>query len=596
MINIVSTRKQVDEVLRDLKDVEWASVDIETPGFEWLTDKICMLQIAYIKNKKLKINLIDASKVDLLLFKPFLEDPDIVKIIHGSIFDCKWLKWEYGITTVNIYDTMQQEKVMLGVVVPIKPIKGKTKAWLDEIKPLWSSGLSFCLERRGLPAKLEFEEFTFGKPWTKGQITYSARDVEFLHVIKEDQENRIGQLNMENVMNLENFMAEIFYKMSCRGFTLNEKGWWDYADGMEKIYNKAIAGLSKFAQINWQAPGQTCKFFGVTKIAELEELDVATLSKDKQKAYRFWEDARATKTVVKTFGKEWLKNNAHKGKVHCDYTQIVNTGRCASDHPNLQNIPVKKTVLFPEGFKHRQFFIPSKGKIFGLADFSGQELAIMAIGSQEPEWLATLRAHKDLHQRCADLMSKSAGKEINRRLAKTLNFTMGYGGGAATIVVKAKRDHDIILTEEQAKDLISIYFRTFPKLRNYLYKNGEAAITAGETYSFPPFNRRRVLALEEEDWRKRNIGKNSPIQSTGADMTKLSMYYIDTEFNKHPEFGAEIIHQLHDELVNEFYPKYTKKAVEIITSSMNRACTEILGEPLSMPDVKIEKHWNKNEF
>lgn len=557
--------------------------DTETEGFDWLRQKMCMVQLAF----QGVCYLIDISKCDVQLLKPLFESREVCKVIHGSLFDCTWLKWEHDIDTYNIYDTMQGEKIMLGVVVPVKPPAGMTKPQWELLKPPYSSGLSYCLHRRGLPDKMEFEEFTYGKPWTKNQIKYSVRDVEFLQQIKEDQLHKIDQLQLMEVLELENSTCEILYAMSCRGFGIDEKGYRAYATELDTFYSNSIKELSKFADINWGAPGQTCKFFGVKYIAELEALDVNSLEVAKRKAYTHWKNARQFKTAVSTFGHGWLDKHVFKGRVHCQYTQIVNTGRLSCDSPNLQNIPVKN------GFKHRGFFIPAKGNAFGIADFSGQELAIMAVGSQEPVWLETLRAGKDLHQKCADLMSKVSGQEVPRRMAKTLNFTMGYGGGWSTVQLRLKNDYDIEITEEEAQHLISVYFRTFPKLKTWLDDNGKFAIKHGVTYSFSPFNRRRVLALETEDWRKKNIGKNSPVQGTGADMTKLAMHYINMRLKDDLQGRGFLVHQLHDELIVEAPKKLIKQCVAIMVEEMNNACIAILDEALSAPSVHIQYDWAK---
>lgn len=583
-INIVASDIELKKVIALALKQKVVACDTETPSFDWLRDKMCMVQLGF-NNKQY---LIDASKCNIKLLKKFFENKDIVKIFHGSIFDCTWLKWEHDIDTINIYDTMQGEKIMLGVVLPFKPPAGWTKAMLEEKKPAFSSALTHCLKRHGLPDKLEFEPFEYGKAWTKSQCTYSARDVEYLEALMLKQQKRIEQLNLTNVSDLENACAEIFYQMSCRGFHM-DKGWLTYAEENEKLYNAAIKTLKTYADINWGAPGQTCKFFGYKYIKEIEGLKPEDLPKNKRPAYIAWKIARQYRKAVDTFGKSWYEKNVFQGKVHCQYTQIVNTGRCSSDSPNLQQIPVKK------GFKHRTFFRPGKGNLFAIADFSGQELAIMAIGSGEPVWLETLRAGKDLHQKCADLMSKTCGRDIPRRMAKTLNFTMGYGGGKLTVVTRLKQDYDIEISEDEAQEMIWIYFKTFPKLNKWLNHNGELGVQHGMTFSFEPFNRRRVLALETESWRKKNIGKNSPVQGTGADMTKLSMHYINQALKKELKALGFIVHQLHDELIVEAPKLLIKKAANIMKHCMDDACIAILGEPISAPDVVIQKDWGKYE-
>jgi DNA polymerase I-like protein with 3'-5' exonuclease and polymerase domains len=603
-IEIITKDSQLKKLIPEWLKRDQLGVDTETEGFNRHAQRMCMVQV----NDGKRLNLIDASKTDINLLKPVFESTDVRKLIHNSIFDCTWLKHEFDFRTRNIYDTEYNERISLGVVLPWQVPAGWKKADLEAFKPLYATNLSRCLERRGLPSKLEFEEFTYGKKWTDSQIEYSARDIEFLPEIAESQERTMQQLGLEMVSQLENRVAEVFYQMSWHGFNLDTDGWRKYSTEHEKMRAQAIKSLEKLAPEvqNWNAPGQVSAFFGCKYIKEVEALahssNAATfnaLNKKQKEAYKAWQISRALKTVVNTFGTVWLDKNVINGRVYCDYTQIVNTGRVSCDSPNLQNIPVKLNKVLGVKFKHRKFFIPDKGFEFAIADFSGQELAIMAIGSQEPVWLATLRAGKDLHQVCADLMSKASGREVPRRMAKTLNFTMGYGGGKATVVVRLKSDYDIDISEEEAQEMINIYFATFPKLKRFLDDNGKLAVRDGCTYSFAPFNRLRVLALETEDWRKRNIGKNSPIQGTGADMTKLAMCYMEDRLRASSMYDRDfIIHQLHDELVVQFYnPKIseTKRLAikELMRSSMDEACTFILGEPLSAPSITVQNNWGK---
>lgn len=561
--------------LKDLKGYKEIALDTETEGFDRITERICMLPLAtpqhcYLIRPKYLMN-----------FKPLLEDENKVKIIHNSLFDCTWLKHEYDISIRNIYDTMNAEKIALGCVLPYRPPAGWTKAKLNAYKPAYSSALEYCLSRRDLPSKFEFTPFVYGEPWTDAQILYSKRDVEYLHQLKWDQERTINMLGLDNVLELENKVAEIMYQMSATGFQIDVPAMTAYNLENKKKYDEAVEKLKEIADLNWGAPGQVCKFFGVKYIKELEAMEPKP---DKRKAYEYWQTARSLKKFVDTYGQVWIDKYVRGSTVYCSYTQIINTGRMSCDSPNLQNIPVKN------GARFREFFIARKGCSFCIGDFSGQELAIMAIGSGEEVWLETLRAGKDLHAKCGELMSRSAGKDIPRKMAKTLNFTMGYGGSAVTVQARLKNDYDIEITQDEAQDLINIYFRTFPKLKKYLEANGQLGVKHGITYSFEPFNRMRVLAFETENWRKKNIGKNSPIQATGADMTKLAMVYLH---NLLKNTKAKIIHQLHDELVVEAPTAQAKEVKKLMIQAMDRACENILGEPISAPDVHLQKDWSK---
>ena len=153
----------MQQAITALKSETEIALDTETEGFDRITEKICMLQLAspshcYLIRPKYLIH-----------FKPLLEDEKKVKIIHNSLFDCSWLKHEYDISISNIYDTMNAEKIQLGCVLPWRPPAGWTKAKLDEYKPAYSAALEYCLERRKLPSKFEFTPFVYGEPWTDEQ-------------------------------------------------------------------------------------------------------------------------------------------------------------------------------------------------------------------------------------------------------------------------------------------------------------------------------------------------------------------------------------------------------------------------------------------
>ncbi|MGD8788361.1 MAG: DNA polymerase I, partial [Burkholderiales bacterium] len=80
--------------------------------------------------------------------------------------------------------------------------------------------------------------------------------------------------------------------------------------------------------------------------------------------------------------------NPDTGRVHTNYAQAVaNTGRLASNEPNLQNIPVRT----PEGRRVREAFIAPEGCSIVSADYSQIELRIMAHLSQDENLLKAFR-------------------------------------------------------------------------------------------------------------------------------------------------------------------------------------------------------------
>jgi DNA polymerase-1 len=305
-------------------------------------------------------------------------------------------------------------------------------------------------------------------------------------------------------------------------------------------------------------------------------------------ALTLWRAAREHFKSVNTYGKSWLAQHMHNGLVRCQYTQMVNTARYSCDKPNLQNIPAETA--------HRSYMVPGhiRNGVFVLADFSGQEMAIMAYGSGEESWLECLRDGKDLHSMVANDILGVGWRKLTkeqqaeqRKIIKIINFSIAYGAGVETIAIRAGTDEKTI--NERLRSMRGRYRKLF----KWLERNGAEAKRTFESRSFPPFNRYRSLTLEAEGWRRVNIGKNNPVQMSAADMTKLSMYYFQLEIDK--GLPALFIHCLHDELVVECSTSNSKRVAKKLIEAMNKACTAILGEPLSVPEVKIQRNWDKRK-
>ena len=555
--------------------------DTETFGdaplsFDWIRGKQAWHQ--YSDGKRAW--LVDCTKVDIQVFKPVLESHSIIKIIHNSAFDAAWTKREHKITVQNICDTRYQEQIILGVAMPRQLKKEEKIKWEAQ----FSASLKFCFKRRGWDDKMEFEPFYEGVPVKDSQLLYMVKDVDQLHNLMMDQQESINQMGLENVQTLENNICEVIVEMMNNGFGVDEKGWLRTTKKEEKKYNAAMAELKKAADINWNSWQQYCEYFGVHRTDDIDLLEESDLGK-KWKVLLAFRKARLRYKNVTTYGRSFIEQHVKDGLLRGQYTQIVNTARLSSDNPNLQNIPAET--------EHRLHMIPGHGKnnVFVDADFSGQEMAIMAVGSGEESWMACLRRGDDLHSMVAqDIVTgwetfSPAEQKRQRKIVKIINFSIAYGAGVPTIALRAQAEEDIIKTR------LASMRRKYPKLFKWLTRNGEEAKRTWASYSFAPFNRYRNLAMESEGWRRVNIGKNNPVQMTAADLTKLAMYLVWQEIKA--GLPALFIHQLHDQLILECHEKNAKRVSKVLVRCMNEACITVLGEPLSNPEVKITTSWDK---
>ena len=88
----------------------------------------------------------------------------------------------------------------------------------------------------------------------------------------------------------------------------------------------------------------------------------------------------------------------------------------------------------PADNAYRNCFKAPKDWSFVSADYSSQELNVIAFGSKDPVWLDALEAGADLHGLCAQLVFGDKWKNANKKerkelrtMIKTINFGLAYG-------------------------------------------------------------------------------------------------------------------------------------------------------------------------
>ena len=550
--------------------MHYLAIDLETDGLYPHPKTSKIFCIAVNDGKSIKV------ETDPLKYKKALENPDIVKIIHNAHFDCFWLSRMCGITVRNIWDTRLMEQVILGDNLP-------RSCRVESLKAELSSSLKYTLARYGLAdlknkhIGAKFAGRDRDKPLTAQEIEYAANDVAYLPQLQAMQEIRLTRLKLTRVANLENLLVEVVNAMRVRGIGFSTSKWLSIAEANKNLYNYHLKRLPATVE-NWNSPAQVKKYFNSIGIP----VDSLTGIEEFQSAYnnkvldRFIELRKLYKAVT-TYGEGWLlddyKGNTvdEDGRVRADFEQIVNTGRFSCSHPNLQQLP-------REG-EHRAAFIPSKGCVFVIGDFSSQEIGIAAAASKEERWIKAILRGEDIHSLTASIIFSAewqSGVEkgctfpkkckckihvVKRELAKITNFTILYGGGATNIANKAK------ISQREAEKLVLRFKKSVPKLTRWLSKNADETVDTRISYSADPFKRRRTLRDSERALY--TVGKNNPIQACGANMIKLSMVSMD----------LPIVLTIHDELVVEVPKSKAKKAAKELKGVMEKSADYCTGVP-----------------
>jgi DNA polymerase-1 len=272
------------------------------------------------------------------------------------------------------------------------------------------------------------------------------------------------------------------------------------------------------------------------------------------------------------------------GRIHTDYRQAVAaTGRLSSNHPNLQNIPVRTA----EGRRIREAFVAPPGMVLFGADYSQVELRLLAHMSGDSVLLDAFRNGEDIHARTAAEVFEIPREEVTREkrsLAKTINFGVLYGMGSTRLA------RETGLTRKEAAGFITRYFERMPSVRLYIDQLVAEATSTG--YARTLLGRRRPLPeLRDHNRGVRALGErlavNTPVQGTAADIIKLAMVNVQRRLDGAGLNAAMLMH-VHDELVFEVAEDDLDKLQSLVVEEMEGAFD--LDVPLSV-DVGFGLNW-----
>ena len=582
-------------------------VDTETEGFDFTCKKLIMFQIG----DKDRQYVIDTREVSIEPLKEILESDKITKVLHNAKFDYKFIKQWAGISLVEMYDTFLVERV------------------LHCGKQDHGYSLSRCTERY-LGHTLDKEtrnKFVGlkGQPYTVDQITYGANDVVYLLDIREKQLALLRTYELEQVARLENKVVKVFSEIEFEGLMIDRERWTAMAEDNVKLAHEQAIKLDdmvlehpllqhyripvqvdmfapmeelRHTHINWGSPSQTLELFRCL-VPDLEDVNGKKLNKYRYKHKLIDEYIRYKERtkLANAYGTKFFNYVNCDGKVHTNFSQILDTGRVSSSKPNMQQIPSDNTF--------RNCFITERGWVFVSSDYSSQELNVIAYGSQDPVWLDALRRGLDLHGVCADLVFEDKWRNADadarknlRTQIKAINFGLAYGMGPFKLA------DTLQISKSEAEALIEKYFTEFPNIRDFLTKLGTFGTRNGYIRTFKPFKRRRWFdTWFPKIWDDRSklqefgsierASKNTPIQGSSADMTKLALIYIYREIQESWSDSVKIVMTVHDQIDTICKQEVADAWAVKMTELMEKAALVIIPNGLLKADTNISETWEK---
>jgi DNA polymerase-1 len=250
----------------------------------------------------------------------------------------------------------------------------------------------------------------------------------------------------------------------------------------------------------------------------------------------------------------------------------------------LQNIPIRTE----RGREVRKAFVPrDENHILVAADYSQIELRIIAALSEEETMIEAFKNGEDIHASTAAKVFNVPLEDVTREQrsnAKTVNFGIIYGVSAFGL------SNQTNLTRGESKELIETYYKTYPKLRDYMDDQVEFARENG--YVKTVMGRRRYLKdINARNQMVRSAAErnavNAPIQGSAADIIKVAMINIFKKLEEQ-NLKTKMLLQVHDELIFDVPKDELEDLKKLIKTEMEGAYQLVI--PLKV-DVGTGQNW-----
>ncbi len=589
---LVNDEKKLQALATALKKQKAFAFDTETDGLDIITANLVGMSFSFKGKTAYYVPVGHDAGTQLPLeqvlttLKPILENSSIGKVGHNIKFD---------------YEILARYDVRLGPIT----FDTMVAAFLlnPQVRALTLSELAFnelgveMIEISELIGPKGKNQKTFNEAPIEEALMYAGEDADIAWQLFEQLNKQLAKFPKlaQLAKEIEWPLIEVLANMEIAGVKLD-------TDFLKKFSKEIDAKLNKLEHDIWKIAGGK---FNINSTAQLKEIlfeklkidtnglkkiktGISTAASELEKLrgshpiidllFEYREVAKLKNTYVDTLPK---LVNPKTGRVHTSYSQtIAQTGRLSSNNPNLQNIPVRT----PLGAEVRNAFVADRGKVLISADYSQIELRIAAALSGDKGMIQAFKDGKDIHVVTAAQLYGIAEKDVTkeqRYAAKTVNFGILYGMSPHGLSVATGMDF------KEAKDFIDRYFEIRKTLAQYIEKL--KALAHKQLYTESLFGRRRPCAeVKSSNFVIRSAAErqaiNMPMQGTQADLVKMAMIKLAAQL---PD-GAQILLQIHDELIVEADHEIATKVAKLMKETMENI--HKFNVPIEV-DTAIGKSW-----
>jgi DNA polymerase I len=565
----LSTTGSFAEIASKIEAAASVALDIETYGTgkkdalnPWRGD-IRLLSLAVPGSDPWLIDL-QSTGYELGALGEILESVEI--IAHNAKFDLLWLAKKCAIRPTRLFCTLTAARLLSAGTKP-------------------GNNLDQCLQRYlGIAPGTDLATSDWGGMLlTPDQFAYAARDVAHLHRLKEKLAHEINHAGLDQVCALEMALCPEVVAMECAGIAVDAAMLQQMRDVAQEMASGAagrVRDLLKSPALNPSSPDQLKSALNRQGIAVPNTSEAVIKAADEGKIIPAILEMRASEKVAQQ-AQSLLACIENDGRIHGRFEPTgTDTGRFASKSPNLQNVARGEL---------RECFVAPGNRVLVVADYSQIELRAAAAIAGETRMLEAYEKGEDLHQRtAAAVLGKPPGNvtKEDRQLAKAVNFGLLYGQSAKGLVRYAATAYGVELSEKNAYEIRSAFFRSYGYLRQW---HGESRITAerGIAEVRTRLGRRRLIAEDADAWERFTALVNTPVQGACADGMKRAIVLLASRLPA----SAQIVSTVHDEVIVECNEQDASETCLVVEAAMKEAMAEIFPEVPIVVEAKACGRW-----
>jgi len=600
------------ELVQDMPDLErWiahatgqgmVAIDTETTGLDAMRAELVGVSMALGPNRACYIPLAHGGsakggeldlggggerpkqiplKDALAALKPMLADPSVLKIGHNLKYDLQVLG-RYGVTVAPIDDTMLISYVLEG---------GVHGHGMDELSSLLLGHQTIKFSEVCGTGK---DQITFDRVPLDKALDYAAEDADVTFRFHQLLKPRLAAEHLVSVYEtIERPLGAVVGQMEKAGVLVDRtelarlsKDFAERLAELEKVIHKLagesfnIASPKQLGDILFDKMGLKGGIKTKTGAYQTNSDVLEPLAAEGHDIAQRVLDWRQLAKLKSTYADALVEEiNPDTGRVHTSFAlAATTTGRLSSTDPNLQNIPIRTE----EGRKIRKAFIARKGWKLLSVDYSQIELRLVAEIAKIDALQQAFREGTDIHALTASQVFGVPIKGMDpmvRRQAKAINFGIIYGISGFGLA------QQIGVTPGEANAYIKAYLDRYAGIREYMERMKAECHQRG--YVETLFGRRcHIQGANDRNMARRSFAErqaiNAPIQGTAADIIKRAMVQVADRLAG-TKLKAEMLLQVHDELLFEVPEKEVEETSALVRSVMEQATTPVL--KLSVPLV-----------